>query len=52
MVVADDARDTCRRFLQFPSGNPVSISADKAGVWTVQLDMAGFVSNQITVTAE
>lgn len=40
------------RDLQFPSGTPASISADEAGVWTVQLDMAGYVSNQITVTAE
>lgn len=38
--------------LQFPSSTPLAFIADKAGIWTISLDMPGYESNQITVTAQ
>jgi hypothetical protein len=37
--------------LSFSSGNALSFTADTAGVWNVALDMNGFFSNIVTVTA-
>ena len=38
--------------LSFASGTALGFTADKAGIWTVSLDMPGFQSNSITVTAK
>ncbi|MGH7917323.1 MAG: hypothetical protein ACREQE_07630 [Candidatus Binataceae bacterium] len=37
--------------LSLPSGATLAFTADKAGVWNIALDMAGFASNRIVVVA-